>query len=58
MVATAHKIARIVYHLLTHRPPFRDVSPEEYSQRTRAREIAAIHKKAARLGSTLVEGQA
>jgi transposase len=58
MVATAHKIARIVYHLLTHRTPIRDVSPEEYTQRTRAREIAAMRKKAARLGLTLVEGQA
>ena len=56
MVATAHKIARIVYHLLKHRTPFRDLSPEEYTQRSRAREIAAMRKKAARLGLTLVEG--
>jgi transposase len=58
IVATAHKIARIIYHLLTHRTVFRDLSPEEYRQRTRAREIAAMRKKAARLGLTLVEGQA
>ena len=58
IVATAHKIARIIYHLLTHRTPFRDLSPEEYSQRIRAREIAAMRKKAARLGLTLVESQA
>ena len=57
IVATAHKIARIIYHLLTHRTPFRDLSPEEYSQQLRAREIAAMRKKAARLGLTLVEGQ-
>ena len=57
IVATAHKIARIIYHLLTHRTPFRDLSPEEYSQRIRAREIAAMRKKAARLGLTLVESQ-
>ena len=56
--ATAHKIARIIYHLLTHRTSFRDLSPEEYSQRIRAREIAAMRKKAARLGLTLVESQA
>jgi hypothetical protein len=37
---------------------FRDLSPEEYRQRTRAREIAAMRKKAARLGLTRVEGQA
>jgi transposase len=58
MVATAHKIARTVYHLLTHRTPFCDLSPEEYSQRARAREIAAMRKKAARLGLTLVASPA
>ena len=58
IVATAHKIARILYHLLTHRTPFRDLSSAEYCQRIRAREIAAMRKKAARLGLTLVESQA
>jgi transposase len=57
IVATAHKIARIIYHLLTHRTAFRDLSPEEYRQQLRAREIAAMRKKAARLGLTLVESQ-
>jgi transposase len=55
IVATAHKIARMVYHMLTHRTPFRDMSPEEYTQRTRARKVAAMRKKATRLGLTLVE---
>jgi transposase len=58
MVATAHKIARIIDHLLTHRTAFRALSPEAYRQRIRAREIAAMRKKAARLGLTLVESQA
>jgi hypothetical protein len=58
IVATAHKIARIIYHMLTHRTPFRDLSPEEYMRRTRAREMTALRKKAARLGLTVVEGQA
>jgi transposase len=58
IVATAHKIARIVYHMLKHRAPFREQSPEEYTRRTRAREIAAMRKKAARFGLTLMEGQA
>jgi transposase len=57
LVATAHKLARIIYHLLTHRTPCRDLSPEEYRQQVRAREIAAMRKKAARLGLTLVESQ-
>jgi transposase len=58
IVATAHKNARIIYHLRTRRTPFRDRSPEEYSQRIRARAIAAMRKQAARLGLTLVESQA
>jgi transposase len=54
IVSTAHKIARIVYHLLTHRTPDRDLSADEYEQRARERDIAALHKKATRLGLTLV----
>jgi transposase len=40
IVATAHKLARIVYHLLTHRTPFHDLSAIEYERRTRDRDIA------------------
>jgi transposase len=58
IVATAHKIARIVYHLLTHRTPFRDLGAAEYERRTRARDLAALRKKAARFGFTLVESPA
>ena len=56
--ATAHKIARIVYHLLSHRTPYRDLPAAAYEQRAREREIAAVRKKAARLGLTLVESPA
>jgi hypothetical protein len=58
MVATAHQIARLIYHRRTHRTAFRALSPEDYRQRIRAREIAAMRKKAARLGLTRVESQA
>jgi transposase len=58
IVATAHNIARIVYDLLTHRTPFRDLSAAEYEQRTRDRDIAALRKKATRFGFTLVESPA
>ncbi len=58
IVATAHKIARIVYHLLTHRTPFRDLSAEDYAQRARERDLANLRKKAAKLGLTLVESPA
>jgi len=58
IVATAHKLARIVYHMLKHRTPYRDLSAEAYEQRARAREIATLRKKAAKLGLTLVESPA
>jgi transposase len=58
IVATAHKIARIVYHLLTHRTPFRDLSAEDDEQRTRERDLAHLRKRAAKLGLTLVESPA
>jgi transposase len=54
MTALAHKIARTYYHMLQHRVPFRDVGAEEYEQKARDRELAHLHKKAARLGMTLV----
>jgi len=58
IVATAHKLARIVYHPLTHRTPIRDLSAAEYEQRARERDIAALRNKATRLGFTLVASPA
>jgi hypothetical protein len=55
LVATGHKSARIVYHLLIHRTPFQDLSATEYERRTRDWDIAALRKKAVTLGFTLVE---
>ncbi len=55
IVATAHKIARAFYHMLKYRVAFRDLSAEEYEQRSRERELANLRKKAARLGMVLVE---
>jgi transposase len=54
IVATAHKIARIVYFMLKHRTPFHDIGAEEYDKREREREIARLQKKATKLGFTLV----
>jgi transposase len=58
IVATAHTIARIVYHLLTHRTPFRELSVEDYAQRARERDLAHLRQRAAKLGLTLVESPA
>ena len=56
-VATAHKIARTVYFLLTHHVPYQDMGAEAYEQKHRERELAALRKKAARLGFALVSPQ-
>jgi hypothetical protein len=58
IVATAHKIARIVDHLLTHRTPYQALSAAAYERRTRDRDIAALRKKATRFGFMLVESPA
>ena len=53
LVATAHKIARTVYHMLKHRVPYHDIGAAEYTQRFRERELQYLQKKAAKLGYTL-----
>jgi transposase len=58
IVATAHTIARIVYHLLTPRTPFRDLSAEDDEPRAQERDLANLRKRAAKLGLTLVESPA
>ena len=57
-VATAHKMARIVYFLLKRRVAFIEIGAEAYEQKQREREVAALRKKAARLGFTLSTTQA
>jgi hypothetical protein len=56
-VATAHKIARIVYHLLKQRTPYVDTGADAYDAKQREREVTALRKKAARLGLQLVQPQ-
>ncbi len=53
-MATAHKIARTVYHMLQDRVPYHDIGAAEYNQRFRERELKYLQKKAAKLGYTLV----
>lgn len=53
IVATAHKLARIVYHLLKYREPYQAIGREEYEQQVREREVAQLKRKAAKLGFTL-----
>ncbi|MGB8648047.1 MAG: IS110 family transposase, partial [Anaerolineae bacterium] len=53
-VATAYKIARIYYHMLKERQPYRAQDADTYDQQTKARELRKLQKKAAKLGMQLV----
>jgi transposase len=53
LVATAHKIARTVYHMLQERVPYHDIGAAEYNKRFRERELKYLQKKAAKLGYKL-----
>lgn len=52
-VATAHKIARVVYTMLKKRVPYEALTAEEYDHKWAERQLAALKKKAAKLGYTL-----
>ena len=52
-VATAHKIARIVYHLLKHGEAFDLESAASYDRKRQERELRALNRRAQRLGYTL-----
>ena len=52
-VATAHKIARVVYRMLKNKVEFQQVSAKEYEQAFREREMKYLQRKAARLGLAL-----
>ena len=53
IVATAHKLARIVYHLLKHREPYQAISSEAYQQAVQQRELNSLKRKAQQFGFTL-----
>ena len=65
-MATAHKIARIVYRMLDSKVEYHAIGAEEYEKRFREREIKYLpclrttglrQRKAARLGLTLSPSQ-
>lgn len=53
IVATAHKIARVVYFMLKHRVPYEAVKAEEYEAKHRERELNRLKRQAAHLGYSL-----
>jgi transposase len=52
---TAHKIARIVYHMLKYRVQYEDIGAEAFGRIQRERDVAILRKKAAKLGFTLIQ---
>ena len=54
ITATAHKLARMLYHVLKPRTPYQPQSQETYDQHLRQRAIRHLKRSATRLGFTLV----
>ena len=54
IVATAHKMARIVYHMLKEKTPYQARSAAEYDAQRRQRAIQNLARKARRLGLQIV----
>lgn len=54
-VATAHKIARIVYHLLKYGEPYEAESADAYERNRQERELRALTRRANKLGYTLTQ---
>jgi transposase len=53
IVATAHKLARIVYHLLKYRESYQAITLDDYEQTVHQRELTALKRKAKQFGFTL-----
>ena len=54
-VATAHKLARIVYHLLKYGEAYEAEKAEDYERKRQERELRAITRRANKLGYTLTQ---
>lgn len=54
LIATAHKIARVIFAMLKTKQPYRALSEREYEQQFRERELKALQRRATKLGLTLV----
>jgi transposase len=52
-MATAHKIARVVYFMLKNHVPYEAVKAEEYVAKQRERELTRLKRQAAHLGYSL-----
>jgi len=57
VVATAHKIARIIFQMISTGMPFQEVGQDAYEQQHRDRTLRRLKKQAADLGLALVPDQ-
>ena len=57
-VATAHTIARVVYHLLKYRAPFNHESAADYERTRRDRDLTPLTRRAHKLGYALTSVKA
>jgi len=57
VTATAHKLARILYRMLTHGEQYVRQGMEEYEKKHQARKLKALQKAAESIGLQLVEKQ-
>jgi transposase len=53
VVATAHKLARAIYHMLKEQKPYRTLDTAEYERRQKERDLRQLERRAAKLGYTL-----
>ena len=54
LLDVAHKLARIVYHMLKEQVPFAAVPPEQADAQYRERALRQLQRKAQRLGVKLL----
>ena len=54
ITATAHKLARIFYHLWTTRQSYHDTGASYYDQQYQQRKLKQLHKQAIALGFDLI----
>ena len=54
VTAAAHKIARLIYTMLTKGPEYTDQGQHFYEQRYRERVLRALSRRAAKLGMQMV----
>jgi len=52
-VATAHKLARLIYFMLKNKTPYHDVGVEHYEEKYRQRQLRNLQRQAQRLGFQL-----